>query len=228
MLSHASGSAYHYVEAYRELADKVKLLPLELSGHGKRRLDRLLYTLDEIVEDLFVQAKKHLGEGEDKDYYIFGHSMGALNAFLLSTRMVKAGIKAPKRLFVSSYSVPGWHPIPKGMTLLSNLDMWRLSAERFGVLNNEPIPTEEQMELFSEVYRADLISVENFKGLDPVPVLDALITAVFAENDMVDYNLVKDWRNFTSRDLEIIMVEGGHFHPLERPLQLEKIILERL
>jgi surfactin synthase thioesterase subunit len=114
------------------------------------------------------------------------------------------------------------------MSRLPDLEMWRASAEHFGVLNNQPIPTPKQMELFSSVYRADLEAVEGYKAPDPHPVLDAPITAFIAEDDMLDIGQAAALKGWTSRSFEAIKVEGGHFHPLERPEQLERLLIERL
>jgi surfactin synthase thioesterase subunit len=226
ILSHASGSGHHYLEGFQNLGRLVELVPMDLPGHGKRKDESLLYSMEEIVGDLAREAAKSLSGG--RDYYVLGHSMGALNGFLMADALIKAGFRSPKRLFMSSYSTPGWHPIPPGMSKLPDLEMWKASALHFGVLNNQPIPTPEQMELFSPVYRADLVAVEKYFQPDPIPVIDAPITAVYAESDMVNQAQVEAWRGWSTYPVEIIRVPGGHFHPLERPAQLEAIIMDRL
>jgi surfactin synthase thioesterase subunit len=226
ILSHASGSAFHYLEGFQRLGARLSLAPLDLPGHGKRRDEPLLYSMGGIVADLLAQARPFLEGG--KGYYVFGHSMGALNAFLLALAITGAGLGAPRRLFLSSYSTPGWHPIPPGMSGLPDLELWETSADRFGVLFGQRVPTEEQMGLFTPVYRADLVAVENYSRPEPIPVLGAPITAVYAESDMVDRALVSAWQGWTSFPLEVIELPGGHFHPLEMPAQLEEIILSRL
>jgi surfactin synthase thioesterase subunit len=217
-----------YQEALPSLGELVQLAPLELPGHGRRRGEALYYTIPEIIADLSSQARHVLGESGQSDYYIFGHSMGALCGFLLAKNLSEESFGPPKRLFVSSNGTPGWHPIPKGMTELPDLEMWKMSGERFGKLNNQPTPTEEQMELFSDIYRADLIAVQNFHRPEPIWVLSAPITAIYAESDMVDLELVSAWREWTNKALEIIKVKGEHFHALERPKQLEDILIARL
>jgi surfactin synthase thioesterase subunit len=226
-LSHAAGSARNYPDLYPRIRKAFRTVPLDLSGHGARREERLLYSMEEIVEDLHRQAAASLEGAKTPPYHIFGHSMGALNAFLLAVKLTENGHPPPERLFLSSYSVPGWHPIPPGMAKLPDREMWEESALRFGVLNGEPVPSEERMRLFSPAYRADLLAVEGYRPPEPSPVLDAPLTVFYAENDMVDGELAGAWRDFSSRPLDLVKLPGGHFHPLENPLQLEDILLSR-
>jgi surfactin synthase thioesterase subunit len=227
LLAHGSGSAYHYLEAFPKLNEAARLVPAELPGHGKRRSEALLDDLLDIGEDLAENAVNSLTEESGFSYYAFGHSMGALTAYLLILGLLKRGFTGVKRFFVSSYSVPGWHPIPVGMREMPDEAMWLESARRFGVLNDQPLPPPERMELHSRVYRADLKAVENFtlteKKLIPSP-----ITVFFAENDMVDLQLAEPWKDFGLFGAEIIKVQGGHFHPLENPDQLQKLVIDRL
>ncbi|MDR2353269.1 MAG: alpha/beta fold hydrolase [Deltaproteobacteria bacterium] len=225
LLSHASGSGHHYAEVFPNLGEQTILAPLDLPGHGKRREEPLLYDLNAIGKDLGAKAAQILGQRQD--YYVFGHSMGALNAYVMIENLLERGWGQPKRFFVSSYSVPGWHPIPPGMSDLPDVKMWLESGQRFGKLNQKALPTPEQIELFSSVYRADLKAVERYLPQRKL-FLTVPITVFFAENDMVDYELVRAWEAFTSYPLEIIEVPGGHFHPLENSPYLEKLLIERL
>jgi pyochelin biosynthetic protein PchC len=153
--------------------------------------------------------------------------MGVVNGYVMTRRLMDMGLGAPERFFASSFSVPGWHPIPPGMPELPDLEMWQVSAERFGVLNGQPIPTPEQMEIHSPVYRADLRAVEGYRPGVPAP-LPCPVTVVYAESDMVDSRLAGRWKGMTPFPPEIIRVPGGHFHPVEMPGRLEDIMLARI
>jgi surfactin synthase thioesterase subunit len=200
---------------------------MDLPGHGKRRSESLLDNLLDIGEDLAEHAAGSLTVESGFSYYAFGHSMGALTAYLMIQGLVKRGFSGLKRFFVSSYSTPGWHPIPKGMAEMSDVDMWMESAKRFGVLNDQPLPPLERLEWHSRVYRADLKAVENYAPCEKTSI-PSPITVFYAENDMVDLPLVEPWKEYSLAPTEIIKVPGGHFHPLENPELLERLIIERL
>ncbi|MDR1040385.1 MAG: alpha/beta fold hydrolase [Deltaproteobacteria bacterium] len=243
ILAHATGSAQRYAELLPRLASKARVVPLDLPGHGARRGEPLLDDMEAIREDLAAIACAALdGAGAagqrgapsgspgtvvtDRRYHVFGHSMGVVNGYVMTERLMAMGCGAPLRFFASSFSVPGWHPIPPGMPELPDYEMWRESALRFGVLNGQPIPTPEQMEIHSPVYRADLRAVEGYRPrrLTPLP---CPVTAVYAETDMVDAGLVSRWEGHCA-SLETVLVPGGHFHPLENPGRLEELILARI
>jgi medium-chain acyl-[acyl-carrier-protein] hydrolase len=246
LLAHATGSAGRYAELMPRLAEKVTVIPLDLPGHGSRRGEGLLYSMEGIREDLGRQAAEALGDAPPKRreggaagsppetagrdlpaYAVFGHSMGVVNGYVMTERLMDLGYGPPARFFASSFSVPGWHPIPPGMPELPDYEMWRESALRFGVLFGQPIPSPEQMELHSHVYRADLKAVEGYRP-QALTRLPCPVTAIYAENDMVDAGLVSRWNEIAVSPPETIRVPGGHFHPLEEPGQLEDILLDRL
>jgi surfactin synthase thioesterase subunit len=190
--------------------------------------------MGEIREDLARLAAAELrrpGAGEGAPgparYLVFGHSMGAVNGYVMAGRLAAMGLGYPARFIASSYSVPGWHPIPPGMADLPDLEMWLESAMRFGILNRRPVPDRAQMAAHSRVYRADLRAVEGYRPGDPAG-LPCPVTAVYAEDDMVDEGLVRRWQGLTPYPLEVVRVPGGHFHPLEHPGTIEEIILGRL
>ncbi|MDR1312477.1 MAG: alpha/beta fold hydrolase [Deltaproteobacteria bacterium] len=275
LLAHATGSAFRYAELLPGLSGKADVVPLDLPGHGARRGEPLLRSMEGIREDLAGQAAGALdarrgvpspgappegreaeggpggrpgvnsdgaaaaaadggasaraGEavGERVPYCVFGHSMGVVNGYVMTERLMESGYGPPERFFASSFSVPGWHPIPPGMPELPDVEMWLESAARFGVLNGQPVPSPETVESHSPVYRADLKAVEGYKP-ERLTALPCPVTVVYAESDMVDYGLAARWEGLTPYPPEIIRVPGGHFHPLELPGQLQGILLERL
>jgi surfactin synthase thioesterase subunit len=227
LFAHASGSSHRYGEAFGELGKFARLEPLELPGHGKRRGEKALDDLGPIVADLTDLAEKSLGRDKSAPYRVFGHSMGTLVAYLTVNALLERGYRGIKRFFASSNSVPGWHPIPRGMTELPDEEMWLESAKRFGVLNNQPIPPPEQMKIYSDVYRADLRAVMKHKPTE-TPKLPCPVTVFYAEKDMIDRELAEAWKDFGSMEVEILKVPGGHFHPVENPGIVEKLIIERL
>jgi pyochelin biosynthetic protein PchC len=160
-------------------------------------------------------------------WYVFGHSMGAVTGYVMAGRLGELGYGAPSRFIASSFSVPGWHPIPPGMELLPAPELWRVSAERFGVLNGQPIPSPEQMAVHTPVYRADLTAVAGYRP-EGLSGLGCPVTVVYAESDMVDRDLAARWAGLSPWPPEIVQVPGGHFHPLELPARLEELILARL
>ena len=223
LLAHAGGSAAVYQHAFKGLAEHFILIPLELAGHGRRINEDLSDHLENLLADLKGQAARPLAAGPG--YVIFGHSLGGLLGFLLAQALAAGPWGPPEHLIVSSACVPGQHRIKPGLLKLSDADLWRASAEYFGALHQEALDSEELRLLFTPILRADLTAVENYRPPDLAP-LNAALTAVYAENDIVGPEDMARWAALTTRPLSLKKLPGGHFHPLTAPAAIEELILK--
>jgi surfactin synthase thioesterase subunit len=102
-MPYAGGNSWAYRALEAHLPAGVKLEGLELPGRGRRSAERLCASLDELADDLFGQLRPRIGAGR---YAFFGHSMGALLAFLVTVRIQKAGLPLPDALFLSGTEAP--------------------------------------------------------------------------------------------------------------------------
>ncbi len=98
----AGASYYSYRPLFKNIENSFTIKYLELPGRGNRMNEPLLYSYDDILDDIYKQVK---GEIEEP-YIFFGHSMGAQLAFdtthlLLSERNLK-----PLKLVVSGRGAP--------------------------------------------------------------------------------------------------------------------------
>src|SRR5580692_11099354 len=94
---YAGGNSWAYRPLEAHLPAAIQLEGLELPGRGRRTGERLCSSLDELADDLFA----HLPRAGVGRYAFFGHSMGALLAFLVTLRIREAGLPPPDALFLS-------------------------------------------------------------------------------------------------------------------------------
>src|SRR5438552_3447454 len=79
------------------------MIGFESPGRGSRMREPLLFDMDELVEDLYQQVKPHV---DAQDYAIYGHSMGGLASYLLTTRLIKEKHRLPQQLFITGTTGP--------------------------------------------------------------------------------------------------------------------------
>ena len=69
----AGGNSYSFSQLKAFIPKNIFFKPLELPGRGTRSKEPLLFNIHEIVDDQFKILKKEF----NKEYALFGHSMGA-------------------------------------------------------------------------------------------------------------------------------------------------------
>ena len=221
MLGHAGGNAVQYASLFAGMGKTMKLVPLELPGHGRRLGEPLLDNIADMVRDLRRQALDALAESTD--YALFGHSMGGILAHALAVDL-EGRAPTPAHVVISSTCTPGRHHIPSGFPELSDQDLWRESAAYFGGMPDQIATSAELMALFAPILRADLKAVLDW-DCPRLPAVDAPITALCGDADIVDMEDAEIWRRYTTRDFAAHVLPGGHFHVLERPENLEDLLV---
>lgn len=225
LLGHAGGSSAHYGTLFPELAERVHLAPLELPGHGRRMAEPLLESIPDMVADLHAQIAQ-LTDG-DSEYALFGHSMGGILVHALTARLQTMGGRLPQRMFISSTCTPGRHHIPAGFQVLSDAELWSESAGYFGGMQQQIADSRELMTLFAPILRADLKAVLNWAP-DRAEAVDVPLVALSGDADIVDDADAQVWRGYTTCEFRSVVMSGGHFHVLDNPYPVERMLLDLL
>ena len=85
LLAHAGGFAQAYRLAFKGLAGSFELIGLDLPGHGTRLGEPLLDNLRDMVADLGPRLEDELKARPGRPYAIFGHSLGGLLGYLITS-----------------------------------------------------------------------------------------------------------------------------------------------
>lgn len=219
----AGGSKRSYRGFLSGIPPSIDTIPLELPGRGTRISEALLTDIHEITNDLFIQVKDHL----NTSYIFFGHSMGALLAYLVAQKIRENQLPLPALLFVSAFPAPS-------VLESTNQNLHKLSTKLFISKAREystSLPKEFQKEtlfiLFEPILRADFQAVEvyRYKRASPLPIR---IIIMFGDQDPIDQHLVTPWKFETTGGTTIYKIEGGHFYILESPQATLSILLKEM
>lgn len=74
-LHYAGGNSYYYLK-WSTYLPNVKMISLDLPGHGMESNEPLLYDFQEAIENLYQKIVHYTQDQEP--YVIFGHSMGGI------------------------------------------------------------------------------------------------------------------------------------------------------
>lgn len=207
---HAGGVAASYVGWARALEHaSIEVVAAQLPGRDARAGDPPCTDLNRIV-DGFADLIASLSE---RQFALFGHSLGAIVAFELARRLRDRGAAWPVHLFVSGAFAP---QIPNTAAPLRFIEgdvaLLEAVAAKYGGV---PKIVLEQADLRASVVpalRADLTLTETYV-YRAAPPLDCPISAYAGASDpIVSAERLAAWREQTSADFTCRLFDGHHFY----------------
>ena len=195
-LPFAGGSRYSYRALVEELPDFIESLVIELPGRGRRVRQPLLTNVDAMVADIL----RCLAELQRCSYALFGHSMGALLAHLVVSKLVRASEPLPRHLFLSGMEAPSVPPKKLVGTLPDAEFLEHL--EDLGALPPELKQDHELLEMFLPILRADILAVESYEHRPSKPH-EVRTTVVYGADDHMTREDVTSWQAITTVPLDV-------------------------
>jgi surfactin synthase thioesterase subunit/glycosyltransferase involved in cell wall biosynthesis len=204
----AGAGAQSYALVSKALEGVAEVRPARLPGRESRTQESLPESLLELVEMIASLMAPLI----DRPYILYGHSMGAVIAFELASRLeVK-----PQALFVSGARAPitrrGWvaPPDPTDEQLLREVEKLGM---KLGEVSDDPIAKR----LILEPLRADAALFRRYVYTDREP----LALPIFAYGGDRDLNVplhdLAQWRQHTSVEATVQTFAGDHFFLREQP-----------
>lgn len=210
--------------AYKGLEDVVKndvdVVLLDLPGRGRRIVEPLLETIPEMVEDLWQQIHHQV----QAPCVFFGHSMGALLAYLLIQRMQDLNMPMPLHFFCTGYRAPSLGPARRDRHLLPRPAFVRLLAE-MGGCPDEILQDPDALAFFEPIIRADLKAIETYHFESTVP-LACPVTVIDGDNDALALGSRETWQKDVAKPIKQIVLPGNHFFIFDHWPAIGRCILD--
>jgi medium-chain acyl-[acyl-carrier-protein] hydrolase len=219
---HAGASAAVYRSWTAAAGDDLLVLPVQPPGRAERGRERPHDNVEALVDDAF----DGLADALTGDFVFFGHSLGALVAYLLTRRLAERGATLPRHLFVSGRAAPH---LPDTRAPLRALPDNRLAAELHAlgglpdVLRREP----SLLAMFLPLMRADLAVNETYRHV-PGERLPVPVTAFGGDRDpRATEDELAAWLELGT-DPAMFTYAGGHFYLEDRVPELLRVMRRRL
>lgn len=211
-LAHAGGSANVFLSWRRHLDPSLELVPVELSGRGRRIAAPLAHTFPEVLEDALAETTRL---GVPEAYALAGHSFGALVAYELASTLTSRG-RPPRGLLVSGCCAPT--AVGKLVVPLPGDDRALLTSFAYlGGTPEEILADEEAVALFAPVLRADLQALFDYRHR-PRPPLPCDLALLLATADAIaSPEDEAEWAVLVSGEVSTEVLPGGHFAPFDSP-----------
>lgn len=205
------------------LEDELEVIPVELSGHGKRYSDGPCLDFDHAAADIYRQITDMLEP--DDNFAILGHSMGAWLAYEVYYLFRKNREKLPLQLFLSGAKVPIGKEIVKYDQ--NDDDFVKLLASQGGtpaeVLNNK-----ELLEFFVPIIRSDFRMLGAYAPPENREKVISKITVLCGESDNTfSPKDTAGWKPLAYQ-FSSYSFKGGHFFIYENENGIADTILNEL
>ncbi|MBD2871903.1 thioesterase II family protein [Paenibacillus arenilitoris] len=217
----AGGTAQIYYSWLKYADQAIELVPIELSGRGRRLPQPLLTNIADIVEDVCSMIQPDIGQ---KPYMLFGHSMGSLIAYELSRKLMQSGNQGPLHVFFSGRSVPH-QPANKIRHQLPDEEL-KKEIFQFGGTPKELLDDPDFIRMFLPIIRADMKAVETYRAEEEIAPLPCNLSIFNGKRDHLITNL-EEWRNYTTEQIEYRFFEGGHFYLLDHDQEVVDLVNQR-
>ncbi|WP_288886600.1 thioesterase II family protein [uncultured Eubacterium sp.] len=205
-LPYAGGSANVFFDWIKEYEEFAELNLVEYAGRGRRFGEDYFKTIEEASADLCAQIK----ENGDKDFILFGYSMGCIIALETAFQLKKIGIK-PKAIIVAATRPPHLMYRDKILDTMTKDELMEETAS-WGQMDDEIMKNEELYEIVSDIMYADVQMFSKYKRDYQDEKIDIPIFAMSGNDDFeAPAEDMKEWSLYTENSFEFCSFSGGHF-----------------
>jgi acyl transferase domain-containing protein/surfactin synthase thioesterase subunit/aryl carrier-like protein len=242
---YGAGGASEYAGWESQLGPDFRVISVQLPGREERIAEAPIGEMSLLLDALNDAFEEHL----TTPFAFYGHSIGALIAYVFTLHLQQKGKPLPRHLFVGAFSSPtiwpnpwfkelmirlkkaGIHSLPKIDESLSEKQIMRaFSAFTSGAsLEFDQVNEEYVRKLLPSIW-ADLRLVEKF-ALPANQALSIPMTALGGTlDDRVSVKDIKAWKSLSAGNFSFSLLEGSHFflRSNEKQKELLSIIKEKL
>lgn len=220
-LPYAGGTAMIYNSWKKYLSHSIELVPIELSGRGKRLNTKLYDDIKEAVDDIYNSVKSDIGKYK---YAFFGHSMGALLAHEVICKIKELDGINPVHAFFSGKLPPNMRDLDRTLHVLPD-DEFLDEVIKLGGTEKEIFSDHKLKKIFLPILRSDFKLVENYSYIPRNYKFDFGITIFGGKADRaVKAEKLAGWQRFTNKNCYLYELEGDHFFIRNEVQKISSII----
>lgn len=204
--SYAGGSSYAFRPLVQVLAPEFEAVALEYPGRGSRIQAPLCDDIQALVDDMTALIRPQI-QGR---FAFFGHSMGAVIAYLVARKLAASDGPKPAHLFLSGRRGLVNKKGTVELHALSREDFWKTVAD-FGGAPAEVLADEGIKEFFEPILRTDFQVIEQYRPAADTSV-DVPATLLIGADDPTLPEPEWAWSEVCTQSVTTRTYPGGHFY----------------
>lgn len=218
----AGASATMYLRWRRVVPAWINVVPVELPGRGMRLGEPLV----EDYQTLVNQFCDEIAHGTGRPWGIFGHSMGALLAYGITSRLQALGVSMPMMLFASASPAPSLRDPDRFPDTSCDIAL-TADLRKQGGTPQEVFDNPELLRLTLDTLRADYRVCESF-DYRPNPPLAVPIQVFAGRHDDIEPRRIGAWCDEAGGKFALHWFDGGHFFIREHEREVLRIVERNL
>lgn len=212
--------AYSSLQAFA--GDTLNFIPLELPGRGARYAAPLVDNIQLLADDCYRQLSQKLYT----PFAFFGHSMGALLAYLLARKLVSMNLPLPVYLFASGFGGPSI-AITSARRQVAVGEEWKRKLHEVMQIPLSVLNSETFWAVYEPIIRTDLLLFKKYV-YEPCTPFDIPITVFIGAEDDITPAEANAWQRETTRPVTVYTFSGKHHFWKDHPGEIMSIIQQQL
>lgn len=214
----AGASATMYLRWRHVVPSWVNVVPIELPGRGMRLGEPFV----EDFQTLVHQLCNAIGRGKSSRWAIFGHSMGALLAYGITSHLQSMKSSMPMMLFASGSPAPSLRDPDRFPDTSSDVALIA-DLRKQGGTPQEVFDSPELLRFTLNALRADYRLCQSFYHCGNSP-LGVPIQVFAGRHDDIDSQRIVAWSDEAGDSFAVHWFDGGHFFIREHERQVLRMV----
>jgi acyl transferase domain-containing protein/acyl-CoA synthetase (AMP-forming)/AMP-acid ligase II/surfactin synthase thioesterase subunit/acyl carrier protein len=204
----------------KQLGAEVEMIGIQIPGREEHSEVAPYRRMDELIEALMTVFPE-----QESEYYIFGHSLGAVIAYEFVLALQKNGRKLPAVLLVSGCDAP---------LQASHSNIHQLDAEEFveKVISRfesskNLVKRQKVIQENLDLLRADIELLETYQPVQQCVQIP--LSVICGRHDpLTEVKKMKEWVHLCEAAFSIFFIDGGHQLVTEHEKELGRIFKEQM
>lgn len=220
---YAGGGSAIFRPWSRQLPRDIEMVPALLPGREFRLREPAYTSIEQLVEALAREIIPYL----DKPFAFFGHSMGGIISFELARRLRSERGIEPEHLFISGRRSPR---VPRRDPYIHDLPdaEFVTEVEQFNGTPRDILEHAELMAILIPMLRADFAVCHSYNYVPGEPLSCPVTVLGGIRDETTTRQEVEDWREETTGDCHVHMLDGDHFFINRQQAEILPIIAKAL